>query len=163
MGSESAVRSELLQGSLVAAGGPWPLSLWARLCDLRPRFLVKDRVGPGCRAVARNGRVLLASDRPLEAAIGQLARVRLQTWHRAILPGDVAQPYGILLCVRGIARGGLPTVYETSIQQIPVPPTALGIDLGGGRVLVFRLAYGMFRQSPILSLPFQQRSCSRSC
>src|SRR5206468_2022091 len=84
-----------------APGGaaPWPFALRAVLCDLRPRFLPKAAVGPGRRAVARNGRVLLCSDRPLDALAGQPASVRLQTWHRAILPGDLPAPYGVLLCV----------------------------------------------------------------
>src|SRR5205823_14428060 len=98
---------DLLQGSLLTKDGSWPLLLCARLCDLRPRFLVKQRVGPGYRAVARNGRVLLASDRQLVELIGCTAWVRIQTWHRALLPGDRPEPYGILLCIRSLP--GSPT------------------------------------------------------
>ncbi len=75
----------LLQGPL-RGWTPWPCVLQARLCDLRPRFLVKA-LGPGPRAVARNGRVLLCSDRALADLPDRVARVRLQTWHRTILPG----------------------------------------------------------------------------
>src|SRR5260370_18700991 len=84
------------------------LCLRAVLCDLRPRFLHKCRVGRGYRAVARNGRVLLASDGPVTDLGGRVALVRLQTWHRAILPGDALQPYGLLLCVRTTEAGGEP-------------------------------------------------------
>ena len=83
--------SDLLQGSLIE-GDRWPLSFVAVLCDLRPRFLPKGQVGRGYRAIARNGRVLLASPLPLPAWIGQVGRLRLQTWHKAILPGESPRP-----------------------------------------------------------------------
>src|SRR5262245_20633083 len=95
----------LLGGLLTGGAAPWPFALRAVLCDLRSRFLAKAAVGPGRRAVARNGRVLLCSDQPLDTLAGQTASVRLQTWHRAILPGDLPAPYGVLLCVRCLAPG----------------------------------------------------------
>src|SRR5262249_44147822 len=91
----------LLSGPLVSPAGLATLSLQAYLCDLRPRFLAKGGAGQRYRAVARNGRVLLASDQPLEALAGCAARLRLQTWHRAILAGERPEPFGLLLCVRG--------------------------------------------------------------
>src|SRR5262245_62037945 len=93
----------LLSGPLVESAG-WPLVLHPALCDLRPRFLAKGQVGRGGRAVARNGRVLLAADRPLPELAGRAAHVRLQTWHRALLPGDPPEPHGILLCLREITE-----------------------------------------------------------
>src|SRR6266852_7742663 len=78
----------------------WPLTLPVVLCNLRPRFLPKGTVGRSFRAVARNGRVLLCSDRPVDELEGRAAVVRLQTWHKVILPGDAPSPYGILVCTR---------------------------------------------------------------
>src|SRR4051812_28608096 len=125
----------LLGGPALDAGTPWPLVLRAVLCDLRPRFLPKGVVGAGHRAVARNGRVLLCSDRPAAELAGQVARVRLQTWHRAILPGDVPEPYGILLCVRGTGRGGADTAGAGlhTTPPPPRPPPPGGVTAGGGR------------------------------
>src|SRR5262245_8133004 len=90
----------LLRGPLLAANPPWPLTLCSVLCDLQTRFISKCRVSRGWRSVARNGRVLLCSDLPLANLGGNAALVRLQTWHRALLPGDAPQPYGILLHAR---------------------------------------------------------------
>src|ERR1700720_2123211 len=89
----------LLWGPLAATPADM-ISFAAQLCDLRPRFLDKGRVGRGHRAVARNGHILLASDMPLGDLVGQVAKVRVQTWHRAILPGDEPEAYGLLLCIR---------------------------------------------------------------
>jgi hypothetical protein len=80
------LHTELLRGPLVGSPQIWPLLLHVRLCDLRPCFLPKARVGRSYRAIARNGRVLLATNRHLEEWIDRPAEVRLQTWHRAILP-----------------------------------------------------------------------------
>ena len=63
----------LLSGPLSRAG-TWPILLRVRCCDVRPVFLPKGRVGRHYRAVARNGRVLLASDRGLAS------------WNRATSP-----------------------------------------------------------------------------
>lgn len=115
----------------------WPLVLTASLCDLRTRFLAKGGVGSSCRAIARNGRVLLASPWPLGETAGRLARVRLQTWHRALLPGDPPRPHGILLCLHAPVRretGPVPAVRI--VPEVP-PDARLGLDLGGLRFLVF--------------------------
>ena len=92
--------TDLVWGPLLASPQALPLTLHTRLCDLRTRFLPKGAVRQGHRAIARNGRVLLATDRPLAELADRPAQVRLQVWHRAILPGDAPAPYGILLCVR---------------------------------------------------------------
>src|SRR5262245_40888763 len=78
----------------------WPWTVTARLGDLRPRFLAKGRGGRGYRYVARNERVLLAAERPLDELIHRTARLRFQTWHRSLLAGDLPEPFGVLLAVR---------------------------------------------------------------
>jgi hypothetical protein len=124
-----------LVGGPLAGAAPWPFAAQALLCDLRSRFLPKGTVGAGHRAVARNGRVLLCSDRPLDTRAGRLVRVRLQTWHRAILPGDAPQPYGVLLCVRGAAPAPHLPLFATELRT---PGEAeLWLDLGGRLRLAF--------------------------
>jgi hypothetical protein len=127
--------ADLLRGRLV---GPWPLVLRAVLGDLRPRFLPKCRVGPGWRAVARNGRVLLASDRPLEELTGRAVLLRLQTWHREVLPGEGPTPRGILLCLR--ADEGDEPLLTTELAAAPEGACELALDVGGRLWLVFRTA-----------------------
>jgi hypothetical protein len=128
----------LLWGPLVSPPQIWPLRLDARICDLRPRFLPKDRVGQGYRAIARNGRVLLATDRPLTECVDLPARVRLQTWHRAILPGDRAEPFGLLLCIRSLSPSAPRPTYTTRLVTMPDPSCRLALDLGGRLVLEFQ-------------------------
>src|SRR5262249_49179285 len=93
---------ELCWGPL-AETASGPLVLTARLGELRPHFLPTGGVGRGYGAVARNGRILLASHVPVTELAGRVAVMRLQTWYRALLPGDVPEPYGLLLCVRDAA------------------------------------------------------------
>jgi hypothetical protein len=128
--------ADLLQGPLLASGR-WPLGFHAVLCDLRPRFLAKGHAGRGWRAVARNGRILLASDLPLAELPGRTARLRLQTWHRAILPGDAPEPYGILLCVDSAGAPG-EACYTSRLVRSPEGPFDLALTVGGGLVLEFR-------------------------
>src|SRR5262245_28201702 len=92
--------SNLLHGPLLREAGRLPLSL--RVCwgDLRPRLIDKGRAGRGYRAIARNGRVLWASDVPLAELPSRVTRLRIQTWHKVILPGEAPEPYGVLLCIR---------------------------------------------------------------
>jgi hypothetical protein len=127
----------LLRGPLWGAA-PWPFNLHAVLCDLRPRFLVKAAVGPGHRAISRNGRVLLCGDRPLADLPGRPARLRLQTWHRVLLPDAAPEAYGVLLCVR---CGGHPPpdspAFLTRLTPRSEPGGELDLDLGGGMVLAF--------------------------
>jgi hypothetical protein len=127
--------ADLLRGPLLD-GAAWPLTLTACLCDLRPRFLPKGIGGRGHRAIARNGRVLLASALPLADLPGRAARVRLQTWHRAVLPGDRPKAHGVLLCVRG--GGETVPAFSTRLVRAPEADFGLALDVGGGLVLEFR-------------------------
>jgi hypothetical protein len=133
--------ASVLRGPLTEAGG-WPILLHAVCCDLRPAFLPKARVGLHHRAVARNGRVLLASDRALADLPGRAARMRLQTWHKAVLPGANPEPHGILLCVRTTDPPAAPP-YEAHLTRQPCDERlALSLDVGGLRFLVFRPVIG---------------------
>jgi hypothetical protein len=129
----------LLAGALSASGG-YPLVLPAVLGDLRPRFLPKGRAGRGYRAVARNGRILLASDVAVQELAGRTAWVRVQTWHRRILPDDPLEPYGLLL---GVRCAEVKAEYVTRL--IPwgqKDESCLTIEVGGGMGLQFLLASG---------------------
>jgi len=135
------VVDELLSGHLVEAAA-LPLQFVARIGDLPTRFTAKCRVGRGYRSIARNGRILLASDRALEELAGIAAHVRLQVWHRKILPEDRAEPYGYLLSVRG-CRHRLPCVpcWVLRLVADPTPHPELLVDVGGRRWL--QLVSGM--------------------
>jgi hypothetical protein len=137
-----------LLGGPLRSNSPWPFTFDARLCDLRPRFLVKKAVGRGGRAVSRNGRILLCSDRPLEALADQVVRVRLQTWHRAILPGDAPQPYGVLLCVRCPVEGGAGPLFTTRLTTRALAAGDLEVDVGGGLVLELKVARSRSERDP---------------
>jgi len=125
----------LLRGSL-PEGTPWPLTLRVVLCDLRPRFLPKGRAGRGCRAISRNGRLLLCSEVPLADLAGLPAQVRLQTWHKAILPGDVPEPYGLLLCVRPADEGSGP-LGKCCLASSRDAVGEVLLEVGGGMTLAF--------------------------
>jgi hypothetical protein len=118
-----------------------PMTLPALLCDLCPRFIPKSQVGRGYRAVARNGRVLLASDLPLPELAGVQAQVRLQIWHKVILPDDPPSPYGLLLCIRTGKGADSPVLYRTRLvrRSGSAGPTSAGLtlDVGGGMELEF--------------------------
>jgi hypothetical protein len=129
---------ELLSGQLFNTAQALPLRLDAQLCDLRPRFLAKGCVGRSYRAIARNGRVLLATDQPLAELADRVAQTRLQVWHQAILPGDRAEAYGILLCVRCDPLSAPYPIYTTRLVRAPDPSCALAVELGGGFVLEFQ-------------------------
>jgi hypothetical protein len=134
----------LLAGPLVRSGD-WPLAFLASWCDLRPRFLPKCRVGSGFRAVARNGRVLLASDASLDELMGRVAAVRLQTWNKAILAGDTPTPYGVLLCVRSLPHSVTTEAYQARLaakkESRDQGGIFLTVDVGGGMVLeIFALS-----------------------
>lgn len=142
MDPEAAILDALLQGPLGSASRPWPLTLHARLGDLRPRFIPKCQVGRGHRAIARNGHVLLASDAPLSDLTGKLVRIRLQTWHKAILPGERPEPYGILLAVRTVDEGDGPNVFAVGLAPHSTELRDLIVDVGGGLRLEFRSLAG---------------------
>jgi hypothetical protein len=84
--------------------------------------------------VARNGRVLLASDRPVSELADRPAQLRVQTWHRTILPGDPPIPRGLLLCVRCF-DGPWDGAYVTRLVRRGEEPFDLEIDVGGGMAL----------------------------
>jgi hypothetical protein len=131
------VESDLLRGTRAIAG--LPVSLDVYLCDLRSRFLYKGRAGRGHRYVARNGRVLLATQHPLEEWVDRLSRVRLQPWRRAILPGDRPEPYGILLWIGAIAATKRRrAVYRAQLVKPHDGVVDLALDVGGGLVLEFK-------------------------
>src|SRR5439155_11412891 len=109
----------LLCGRLLG-NSDWPLILTAQLCDLRCRFIPKGRIGRSHHAIARNGRVLLASDQPLAELAGVVARVRLQTWHKAILPGEAAELWGILLCACTLPRPLGELSYAVRLAEMAV-------------------------------------------
>jgi hypothetical protein len=129
--------STLLTGNLLAATDALPIRLRVIFGDLRSRFLAKGRVGKGYRFIARNGRVLLATDAPLADLVDAVVEARLQVWHRAILPGDIPQPYGLLLCVR--SRGGAQSgpVQRGELVAELSQGYELAIAVGGGRWLEF--------------------------
>jgi hypothetical protein len=125
---------DLICGSLLSTGD-WPLCVQVQLCDLRPRFIPKARVGQGYRAIARNGRVVLASDHPMEDLLGQTARLRVQTWHKAILPAEAPQIHGVLMCVRLAPSAAGQPRFKARLARKQDEPCALRIDLGGGMAL----------------------------
>jgi hypothetical protein len=125
---------QVLSGRLSEAG--LPLSLMVSLCDLRPRFIPKCKVGRGYRAIARNGRVLLASDCPLVELANRIVCLRLQTWHKAILPGDPPAPYGLLLCVR--CKEQATADYVARLVPACEEPFDLALAVGGGLTLELR-------------------------
>jgi hypothetical protein len=140
MSSLDALLASLLGGPL-ASRARLPLLLTASLCALRPRFLPKGRAGRGHRAVARNGRVLLASDLPVEELAGRVARARLQLWHKALLPSDTPRPWGLLLCIRTELGDDTQPTYHTRFVSPAAADQAgtaeLTLDVGGGMVLGF--------------------------
>jgi hypothetical protein len=108
---------------------------------LRPRFLAKGKAGRGYRAIARNGRVLLASDCAVAELSGRIAQVRLQTWHRAILPFEPPESYGVLVVAQCDLRCPEGISYGTRLVKTCEEPFALALDLGGGQTLqVYELA-----------------------
>ena len=130
---------DLLRGPLLDQAGSLPLTLTAVLCDLRPRFLAKGKAGRGYRAVARNGRILLACDQPLVDLIDREARVRFQVWHRALLPGDRPEPYGLLVCIDSRYRTAPDRLYHTRLVKSGESAADLILDVGGGLELAFLL------------------------
>jgi hypothetical protein len=136
------VVDELLRGDRVKDG--LPLSLAAYLGDLRSRFLYKGRAGRGHRYVARNGRVLLVTERVLGEWVDCLAHVRLQIWHRAILPGDRPEAYGVVMRLGEMSAGSpLPGGRGSAVSQARlVKPhdgaVDLAVDVGGRLVLEFQ-------------------------
>jgi hypothetical protein len=132
----SLARLSCIRGPLLDADAT-RLTLRVVLCALRPALIAKGTVGRHHRAVSRNGRVLLASAAPLDGLAGQTVRLNVSVWHRATLPGDQPEPFGVLLAAwpeRGPAPPGEPC-YHAVVTEAPPPDGALHIDLGGLRIL----------------------------
>jgi hypothetical protein len=132
------VSGRILWGPLLEAAGSLPLSFSTSLCNLKSRFLEKGQVGRGYRAIARNGKVLLASNRPVGELTNRTARVRLQSWHKAILPGEAPAPYGVLFCIRCEEQETQRPPFVARFVQECEEPFALALDVGGGLVMEFR-------------------------
>ncbi len=126
----------LLSGPLAHDGLPWPFVVPALLCELRRRFLPKGTAGRSHRAIARNGRVVLCSDLPCDRLDGHLALVRLQTWHKAMLSGESAAPYGVLLYVRTQGEPAGP-FWTTKLVKANEVGGDLRLDVGGTMALAF--------------------------
>ena len=141
-GLEHLIWGTMLAGRESVPADSESICFQAILCDLRHRFIPKCRVGRGYRAVARNGRVLLASNVPMDLLIEREADIRLQPWRKVILPGERPETYGVLMCARcsdpdhcsGLKRE---TVYHAHLVREPPSTADLVIDVGGGMTLVF--------------------------
>jgi hypothetical protein len=131
------VSAGLMWGPLVPPDDSRPLRILARFCDVRARFLAKGKVGRSHRYIARNGRVLLATDLLLAELAGRIVEMRFQVWHRAILREAPAEPYGVLLVVRGSPSRLKGVLYNTRLVDKPAQPYALALALGGETVLEF--------------------------
>jgi hypothetical protein len=131
----------LLHGQLMDRVASLPFTIRVILGDLRVRFLAKGRAGRGHRAVARNGRVLLASQVPIEELVDTEVRLRFQVWHRRFLPGAPAEPWGILLCtapVNSQASGGSEDVIRRArLAKQLGSADDLGLEVGGGLIVAF--------------------------
>jgi len=135
---------DLAWGPLLESLGSDSVCFRAVLCDLSPRFIPKCRVGRGYRAVARNGRVLLASNMPLESLRDREVEIRLQTWRKVILPGDTPEVYGVLMYVRcpdasrsSFIQEVTKMVLQGQLERSCRGPFELAVDVGGGMMLFF--------------------------
>lgn len=126
---------QLASGQL--ALGQVPLRFDAVLCDLRPRFIDKGRAGREFRAIARNGRVLIASQFPLSELPELTVSIRVQLWHKIFLPGDEPAPYGILLYLSDVVEKHTQPSYGARLTNQSQELVDLGIDVGGGMSLTF--------------------------
>lgn len=134
------VVAELLGGPLASVDAGWPLCLRALACGLSNVFRIKPSETRGYRAVARNGRVLVASRLPLNDLKDRTVSLRIQTWNRRILPGDAAQPWGIVVCIGDELKHSDPSGrYRMSVLAQPPVDAALHIELGGRKWLEFRV------------------------
>lgn len=146
------IGESILRGAWEAVGGGWPLSFAVRLCALRPAFIPKGKWGRGFRAVARNGRILLACHAPVDRLAGEVAEARLQTWHRAVGP-SVRGACGILMCVRAGPAGYPGTHFIGCLSRGLDERREAGLELGGGRFLVLRGPPSSLESPPESELP----------
>jgi hypothetical protein len=83
----------------------------------------------------------LASHLPVGSLVNTLAQVRLQIWHKVLLPGTPPVPYGLLLYVRPGSDMSRQPVYQTGLAPSTGNPMAkpplLAVDLGGRMSLEF--------------------------
>lgn len=135
----------LIWGRLLESADAESILFHAILCDFRPRFIPKGRIGRGYRAIARNGRVLLTSRLPLEALVGQEAIIRLQPWRKVILAEEKPQVYGIILSARCtdpagpscLDRATQDKTFQTRLSDESQALADIALDVGGGRTLLF--------------------------
>ena len=132
----------IISGPLLKLAGPESLRFQAVLCDLRPRFIPKCRVGRGYRAVSRNGRVLLATNSPMDELIEREVEIRLQPWRKVILPGQRPEIYGVLMCTRCLDSDHLSglkneAAYDSCLVKEAQSAANLAVDVGGGMSLLF--------------------------
>jgi hypothetical protein len=131
------VVAELLGGRLASVDAGWPLCLRVVSCGLGNVFRIKPSETRGYRAVARNGRVLVATRLPLTDLKDRTVTLRIQTWNRRILTGDPARPWGILLCIEDVVKHDARPHDRVSVLSQPPANAALHIELGGRRWLAF--------------------------
>lgn len=111
------------------------------LPPLGPAFISKGKMGRHFRAVSRNGLVLLICAEPHPEIGAKRMRLRLSIWHRAHLPGEAAEPWGILIYAQRCQGNGSPAIANRSLMALldddHAADCALSIELGGRRVLNF--------------------------
>jgi hypothetical protein len=70
---------------------------------------------------------------------GVRAEMQLRIWHRCILPGLAAEPYGILMVVRAADCNDLVDRRESfrtmTFGRAPLADSALLLELGGNKYL----------------------------
>jgi len=131
----------LISGPLLESGDRQSICFRAILGDLRSRFIPKGQIGRGYRAIARNGRVLLASMQPLDQLIGREADIRLQAWRKVILPGEEPEIFGVLICVQGfedssyLNRSQKHEIFHVRLSD-DAASAEITLDVGGGSTLV---------------------------
>jgi hypothetical protein len=131
----------LIWGHRLESANSEAIVFHAILCDLRPRFIPKGRVGRSFRAISRNGRILLISRIPLDELLGREVVIRLQPWRKVILIGDKPVLFGILMCVQDSYTASPLDPMTTEILQArpldsPLAPGEIVMDVGGRSILV---------------------------
>jgi hypothetical protein len=95
--------------------------------------------------------VLLASEAPLPELADQVVHLRLQTWHKVLLPGEPPEPWGVLMCVR---RTDAQPDYVARLTPTCDPPFALALDVGGEMSLIFQpIVYRQLESESAVGLP----------
>jgi hypothetical protein len=67
---------------------------------------------------------------------GRHFHCRLQVWHRAILPGDVPAPFGLLLCLNTQGPVSQQPSYTLHLANSHKKPYVLRLEVGGGIALL---------------------------